>query len=531
MQNLTRFTFGILCLLCLLPLTAQRIVHIPANPDPNQPVDIYTIIQGDTTATGERTDNNTIYTLENGELYIVRRQIVNKPDWPLQIQAQDLTDTENKPRITRIPNSSGVYPNVFWPEGDMTLRNLWVVAGERGPGAQHDWGKIRLYGENSKVVIDHCIIEKDRGGFLQVNANNIRCYVNNSIFRNGGNRKIFQGNGRGIDGRNYAFDSLVVTQSVFHNIADRILRSQGGVEPHNYIEFDHNTIFNHVGRHGCFQFGLAKTVKITNNLLRNPILLGSTPAFTDEQTQPDNESFKVFTLDTLYDDANLEFAANNIYYTQDVLDLFNSIDSVSRPEVYSDLILQHLGASAPSTYFEEVVELEAVPPSILEYIEDVYANPAATDMYDFIVEDISLAGTPLDFGNLFDFSTFSPCYPATAISATAATDGGAVGAVDFCSELSTDTYAPELTRQLKFSLSPNPVGAFTTIIYELAQAGPVRIAIYDAVGREVSVIHHANQAAGIQRVDWQPAGTLPKGIYVARLQTRQGEQSLKFVSQ
>lgn len=528
MHNFYRISLSVICLLFLVPMSAQRIVSIDASGDPNMPTDISPIILGDTTATGDRVDNNTVYTLENGQTYVVSRQLDNKPEWPLQIEAADLDDTENKPRILRLPNASGDFPNVFWPEGDMTLRNLWVVAGEKGAGAQHDWGKIRILGENARIIVDHCIIEKDRGGFLQVRANGLRMYVSNSTFRNGGNRRIFQGNGRGIDGRNFAFDSLVVTQSVFHNIQDRVFRSQGASMPHNYIEFDRNTVFNQVGRHGCFQFGQAMTVKVTNNLLQNPIMLGTTPAFTDEQTQPDNESHKVFTVDTLFAGTTFEFAANNIYYTQDVLDYFASNDTVSQPAVYSELIANTLGADAPNTFYSEVVTLEAVPDRILPYVVDVYEDISATDMYDFIVEDVSLANTPLDFGNIFDFSTFSPCYSPDAMSATAATDGGAVGASDFCANLSTSVYAGVLTQATNLSLMPNPVGAQATIQYELSAAGPVRVAVFSMAGRQVAVLDQTVRPAGVQTLEWNTNG-LPQGLYLVRLQTAEGEQSLKAI--
>lgn len=515
-------------MLCMLSLTAQRVVAIEASDDPNAPTDISTIIMGDTTATGERNDNNTLYTLENGALYIVSRPIVNKPDWTINIQAADLEDTANKPRITRIPNASGDFPNVLWPEGDMTLRNLWIISGEKAAGAQHDWGKIRLLGENSRIVVDNCIIEKDRGGFLQVRANGIRMFVSNSTFRNGGNRRIFQGNGRGIDARNFAFDSLVVTQSVFHNIQDRVFRSQGASSPHNYIEFDRNTVFNQVGRHGCFQFGLAINVKVTNNLLQNPIMLGTTPFFTDEQTQPDDDAHKVFTIDTLYENTSLEFAANNIYYTQDVLDYFASNDTVSQPAVYSELIANTLGADAASTFYSETVTLEAVPDRILEYVTDLYADITDTEMYDFIVEDASLANTPLDFGNLFDFSTFAPCYASDAASATAATDGGAVGASNFCAGLSTSVFAPGLVPSLGLSVTPNPIGEQAVIQYELPVGGPVRVAIHGMTGRQIAVLDRNERSAGVHQLRWNTAG-IPPGLYVIRLQTASGEQSLKAV--
>lgn len=528
MQTFYRISFSVLCLLAILPLSAQRIVEIPAGPDPNQPTEISSVILGDTTATGERVDNNTIYTLENGELYIISNQIVNKPEWALQIQAADLDDTANKPRITRIPNASGTFPNMFYPEGDVSFRNIWVVVGETLPGAQHDWGKIRYFGENSRVVIDHCIFEKDRGGFIQARANGIRLFITNSIFRNGGNRRILQGNGRVVDARNFYFDTVVVKQSVFHNLQDRVFRSQGGSVPHNYIEFDRNTIFNQVGRHGCFQFGRALEVKVTNNLIQNPIMLGTSSVYTDEQTQPDGDTHKVFTLDTIYENTTLTFAANNVHYTQDVIDFFNSVDSVSQPAVYSQLIEQELGAEAPNTFFSEVVELEAVPITILQYVQDLYADPVATDMFDFIVEDESLAGTPLDFGNIFDFSDFSPCYSSDAMSATAATDGAAVGATNFCDNLSTSVFAPTVTQSLELSVMPNPVDAVATIQFSLDAAGPVRVSIFNLAGREVAVLDQATRIAGTHQVQWSTS-SLPQGLYVVRLQTAEGEQSMKAV--
>lgn len=529
MQSFYRLSLLLLCVMGALSLNAQRIVPIAGSGNPNNPTNITPIIRGDTMSNGSRVDNNTIYTLENGVTYVVSGTLSNTPEWALQIQAADLDNTDSKPRLTRLPNASGDFPNVFWPEGDLTIRNVWVISGERGPGAQHDWGRVRLLGENSRVIVENCIFEKERGGFLQVRANGIKMYVSNTIFRNGGNRKILQGNGRGIDARNFAFDTLIVTQSVFHNLQDRVFRSQGASDPHNYIEFDHNTVFNHVGRHGCFQFGRALTVKFTNNVLSNPIMMGTSPIYTDEQTQPDNESHKVFTIDTLYDNTSLTFAANNVFYTQDVLDYFASNDTVSQPEVYSQLIAESLGADAPNTFISEVVEFEAVPMTILEYVQDLYADPSAEDMFDFIVEDISLAGTPLDFGNLFDFSTFSPCYSEDAVSASASTQGGAIGAVDFCADLSVSSIYEPTIAQFKLQVAPNPVNGVAVINYEMPTTGPVRLSILDMMGREVAILDQAERALGNNQLTWMPSGNLSAGFYILRLQTTSGQQAIKIM--
>jgi len=125
---------------------AQTVKIIPASTDPTMPTDIFPAIMGDTTATGERNDVNTVYKLENGQVYITTDRIVNNPEWDLQIEAVDLSNTASKPVIARIPNDSGIYPDIMRPEGNVTLRNIWFVAGDKGPLEQHDWGIISKTG-------------------------------------------------------------------------------------------------------------------------------------------------------------------------------------------------------------------------------------------------------------------------------------------------------------------------------------------------------------------------------------------------
>ncbi|NRB54273.1 MAG: T9SS type A sorting domain-containing protein, partial [Saprospiraceae bacterium] len=284
------------------------------------------------------------------------------------------------------------------------------------------------------------------------------------------------------------------------------------------------------GRHGAFQFGRARTVKVTNNVLMNPIMLGTSSIYTDEQTQPDNDAHKVFTVDTLYENTVFEFSANNVFYTQDVLDFFASNDTVSRPAVYSDLILQELGESAENTYFEEELTLTSVPTSILPYVQDLYANPMAEDMFDFVVEDSIVAGTSLDNGNLFNFSNFDPCYGSATTSATADENGGPIGAVGTCNLL-TNSYEPRLAKDLNINVKPNPIIQSAFLRYELKQSSAVRLNIYDATGKLVRTLVQEEQQAGEYTIPWNPQTSLNNGLYIARLQTNTGERSLKLILQ
>jgi hypothetical protein len=63
---------------------------------------------------------------------------------------------------------------------------------------------------------------------------------------------------------------------------------------------------------------------------------------------------------------------------------------------------------------------------------------------------------------------------------------------------------------------PNPAGQSATIRYHLEVAGPVRLAVYDVLGREVAVLADAVQEAGVHEAVFDTAG-LPAGVYSYRL--------------
>ena len=99
-----------------------------------------------------------------------------------------------------------------------------------------------------------------------------------------------------------------------------------------------------------------------------------------------------------------------------------------------------LGDGVADSFFEEEVTLNNIPKSILQYAMDLYANPAAEDMFDFIVEDSVVAGTVLDNGNLFDFSGLRiPVMIPALLRQRAGTDGGPIGALTTCGSL-TDVF-------------------------------------------------------------------------------------------
>ena len=164
-----------------------------------------------------------------------------------------------------------------------------------------------------------------------------------------------------------------------------------------------------------------------------------------------------------------------------------------------------------------------------EYIDDLYANPAATDMFDIIVQDSALAGSDRDFGNLFAFGSFDPCYPNTTLSATAATDGGPIGATvgygcDFATSLS-----PQFNTQLNLRAYPNPFQGTTKISFTLEQSTRVALTVYDITGKRIATIMNGLATAGEQQLEWNGGENLSAGLYVLKLDTEKGFMTQKLI--
>ncbi|NBC17090.1 MAG: T9SS type A sorting domain-containing protein [Bacteroidetes bacterium] len=62
------------------------------------------------------------------------------------------------------------------------------------------------------------------------------------------------------------------------------------------------------------------------------------------------------------------------------------------------------------------------------------------------------------------------------------------------------------------------------LIDSLAQGGPVRLVVYDVLGREVAVLVDEVQPAGAHDVAFDGT-SLPSGAYVYRLRTAEGQFS------
>jgi len=96
------------------------------------------------------------------------------------------------------------------------------------------------------------------------------------------------------------------------------------------------------------------------------------------------------------------------------------------------------------------------------------------------------------------------------------TDGSAYGIIGrrYRSVLVSAEEGPD--DGLAFSATPSPVEGIGRLRYTVPEAGPVRLVLYDALGREVAVLAEGAVPAGTHEAVLDAAGLTP-GVYVVRL--------------
>ncbi len=66
---------------------------------------------------------------------------------------------------------------------------------------------------------------------------------------------------------------------------------------------------------------------------------------------------------------------------------------------------------------------------------------------------------------------------------------------------------------------PNPFNPLTTLSFELTRAARVRLAVYDAAGREVALLIDGARGGGTHELSWRPGPSVGSGVYYLRLET------------
>jgi len=100
------------------------------------------------------------------------------------------------------------------------------------------------------------------------------------------------------------------------------------------------------------------------------------------------------------------------------------------------------------------------------------------------------------------------------------------GVFDFSNEIEVEVNAPaEYALEQNY---PNPFNPSTTINYSIAEAGIVKIAVYNLLGQEVALIVNEFKEAGLHSVNFD-ASSLTSGAYFYTIETPQFKQTRKML--
>jgi len=95
-------------------------------------------------------------------------------------------------------------------------------------------------------------------------------------------------------------------------------------------------------------------------------------------------------------------------------------------------------------------------------------------------------------------------------------DGLVSGRFSVVVDAATTGTEGETAATLSLTVAPNPMTGSGVVRYMLPEAGRVRVALYDVLGREVAVLHDGEQASGRHEATLD-AGSLAPGAYLVRL--------------
>lgn len=512
------------------------------------------VVNGDTTATGDRVRMDRVYQLQRDGIYLMDNDIRND-GYHLQIVGEE-SDEGAIPQLytTLNPDSGNPVGDPFGMQGDLSLINF-AMAGTLpidvgGDYAQMSTRVVRVRAPGFNLVMDRFYAVNFQASIVRAQSALNSFTMTNSMWVNSGwlgdNGTNF-GAGKGIDLRDGSIQDFVIRNSTFVNYTDRIIRHRNSTAPIENMIFDHNTILNAVSYHGTIALGeVGQSVQITNNLFYDSFVGGADSSDVVRQEEF-NESGELYGngrpamqwIFSVPNETTSWTVENNAYVVSDEVEAFYDTfgdggGDDGNPDNGTDGDNDIIGAGAPLTdhilgridnpdtaFMEYDFDLADAPGPMIDMVtwyrtetgrtkETITFDPA-TDDYDrrtleYFITDFDAS-----------FSTDSPAY-------TAADNGCPVGDLSWFPEVDVEACLMGVANEgdvarAEFNLTngPNPFRDATTIRFMLPEASDVALSVYDALGRQVASLASGPRAAGEHTVRWNAADAAT-GVYVVRLQ-------------
>jgi len=480
-------------------------------------------IAADTSATGEQLHK--VYELKNGGLYTILETVNIKN--PITIKAENPVDTDNAPARVRsgVDEEGGLGTGILMTTfADLTIKDVFF--GGFTPG-----GEAQAWGHWLTVAKPGVRIHLDGVMWDYTGWSPIHCPVENTTWIME-NLHVRNSTHPGSEFVDWAItfeqnntDTLIIRNSTFYNKNGFLFK--GRFMFFDHLEIDHVTMVN--SAKWPLHYHWYRDAKITNSIFYN--MNGYGDVLSEREGQdPDGQQFGIINIDTLPPDTGSVsgyiipeadrklLVKNNLYYwTQDVKDFWNSVDSIN-PAVWMNE--RTLAMFADDDNYPGLVEENT-------YNEDPgFANePSDTAMIRW-TETRRSGGESYHWGYEPDGKKELLDWPIPEDLSYSAdltgTDGFHIGDLNwFPSELEAYNNPTSVFNLVnnEFSLQvyPNPASSFIQISYVLENNSNVNITLYDIVGKKIKKVHKGlNSPAGTNVISLN-AKQLNPGIYLLKL--------------
>ena len=472
-------------------------------------------------------DKDVWFVLERNSVYFVASEITN-PDFHLRIKAED--GTGSLPLIMlKLNDETGDWPNMFSTQSDVTFENIHITYEHGDKFKQYGHKSNNFGGQGAKLIFKGCYLERERQSPIRLASTDMSVLIEDCRLGNVGQRTSLDGNGRVFDTRSNSTDSIVIRNSTFYNISDRVFRTMGAHI--NYLEMDHITAVNHLGRHGCIQLSTVGKAVIKNWLFLDPQMLGSgRSAMAEEHAKYDEWELQHYiTLDSDLDNATeLEIHHNNFVNSQTIQDKWAAIDSLETPGFMNPLMVSILGDDADNAFITpEYVDLLSINEFPYDAIDSIYYYYQPDDMNNQIglyIHDSTVYIENLNAG-----------YSSTYASYTAAEEGFPLGDLNAHPEQKSNweqglgpADPPSALGKVSNNMSdllmcyPTVFTQETTINYSLDNSEQVVVAVYSTNGKLVDMLVNESQFAGEYSVNWNATNSgVAMGTYLVVIRAGQ----------
>jgi hypothetical protein len=401
-----------------------------------------------------------------------------------------------RPKLYPSTAGGGEASRLFEPRDDITVIHC-SLSGLDDQGAPVK-NMFRPKSDNLTIWVEDCLVDNDVAAVWRLDGENLKIVLKDNIVTN---LVGDYNNGRGIDTRGNAQDSIIVENNTFVNIGSRILRTDD--ETWNYILFNQNTVVN-TGRR-VLDIGRVREAVITNNIWQDCGVIGMDTTDTFGIIWAD--SVETGEQDILISNNNYSIDTgytNLIPDTALVVPLFNAT---------AQAFVDEAGTGATMTAIR--VAFNSGPATTYNLTTEWYDNPNTGES----LPDFDTVGQATwDFG-----------YANTALMA-GGTEGQQLGdhrwsAVTSVSQVQVEEGA--------LKVFPMPVEDYANISFKLNAASDVEMSIYNIIGAKVATVDYGRYPAGEHTIIWNGSSdsgkVLETGMYILRMKAGNDVSSLKIM--